>query len=258
MRYRLTAARPVNVYPPREDSELLLPVARDSARRSVLEVGCGAGLASIAAARAGARVVATDLNPAALRFVRAAALREALPIDVVRTDLARGLRRFDRVLANPPYLPTRPSDRDADRWQNLALDGGPDGWATTARLLRALPNHLSPEGDAYLVVSSRQHARRRRSLLRWWRSVGGGRRVLRQRRLGRERLSVWRLWLTDSGGPERATTGSPRRAPPRRRGTAPRRSGRPASRSASSPAPGTGRSAARGGASGRRRSPRGS
>src|SRR4051812_49818030 len=41
----------------------------------VLEVGCGLGLPSIAAARAGGRVLATDWSPAAVELLRANARR---------------------------------------------------------------------------------------------------------------------------------------------------------------------------------------
>jgi release factor glutamine methyltransferase len=258
VRYRITARPPASVYPPREDSELLVPYAERTGGLSVLEVGTGSGVASLAAARAGAHVVATDLNPEALRFVRDAARREGLTLDAVRTDLAAGLRRFDVVLANPPYLPTTPAQRDPDRWHNLALDGGTDGWATTARLLRDLPNHLTPNGEAYLVVSSRQHPRGRSAVLALWRDAGGERSVVGQRTIGRERLYLWRLRLRRPSAVRLPATGSLRRGPRRRRGTPDRLPGRTANRSESNPAPASGRSGARGGASGRRRSPPGS
>ncbi|EQD56766.1 methyltransferase, partial [mine drainage metagenome] len=74
----------------------------------------------------------------ALGRLRRSAKAEHLDLETVRTDLARGLGRFDRILANPPYLPTRTEDRDPDPWQNLALDGGPDGTSTTERILAQL------------------------------------------------------------------------------------------------------------------------
>jgi release factor glutamine methyltransferase len=261
VRHRLTASLPPGVYPPREDTELLLPFARARSQGRFLEIGCGNGLLALTAARAGVRVVATDLNLAALKFVRATARRESLHVDVVLTDLAAGLRRFDRVLANPPYLPTRPSERDSERGHNLALDGGRDGWRTTARILASLPEHLSARGEAYLVVSSRQHLRGRRKVVALWRRLGGDRAVVRSRTIGRERLSVWRLRPRPGprgSGRTPATTGGIRRGRRRRRGTAAHPPARPVSRLATSRETGSGRSAARGAASARRRSPRGS
>lgn len=247
------AGRPPAIYPPREDTLLLARFARARAPERVLEIGCGAGRAALAAARGGARVVATDLNPFALRRLRERALAQRLPIEVVRTNLAEGLGRFDRILANPPYLPTRAAERDPDRWENLALDGGATGSRVSQRILRSVPAHLRPDGAAYLLVSSVQTVRSRAGLARAWRELGGIRRVVGARRLEGETLWVWKLTLPmrKVRRPARRGGGPPRRSGARRR--TPRRS-----LHGSSPAPGRGRTRAPGAASGRRRSPRGS
>ncbi|HTP54240.1 MAG TPA: HemK2/MTQ2 family protein methyltransferase [Thermoplasmata archaeon] len=181
-------------YPVREDTLLLLPFARNAAPgERLLEIGTGNGAIALAAARAGARVVATDRNPHALRVLYLRARTERLSIAVVRTDLARGLGRFDRILANPPYLPTRPSEREPDPWQNLALDGGPDGCRTSARIVRTLPSHLAPGGTAYLLTSSRQDPERLGAVRARWVARGGSARTVAQRDLEGERLEVWAL-----------------------------------------------------------------
>jgi release factor glutamine methyltransferase len=181
------------VYPPREDSLLLVPFARVARGSSLLEVGAGGGLAALEGARGGARVVATDLNPYALRRLRQRAQEERLPIDVVRTDLARGLGRFDRIVSNPPFLPTRPEDRDPDPWQNLALDGGPDGCRVTARIVASLPQHLALGGAAFVVVSSVQSESGLKAIRQQWVSEGGECSVVAERTLEGERLAVWRF-----------------------------------------------------------------
>lgn len=137
------------VYPPREDTWLLLRTARDEVRKNerVLEVGCGSGEVAAGLAPV-ARVVATDINPHALRATRSRG------VAVVRTDLCAGLRPvFDLVVFNPPYLPTLPGER-IDDWLEYALDGGPDGRAVIARFCREVEGALAPGGRVLLLVSS--------------------------------------------------------------------------------------------------------
>jgi len=186
-----------SVYPPREDSFLLVPFAAVASGTSLIEVGAGSGLAALEAARRGARVVATDRNPEALRQLRARALAERLDLSVVRTDLAAGLGRFDRLLSNPPYLPTRPEERDPDRWTNIALDGGLDGCRVLARLVHDLPDHLAPGGAAYVVGSSLQAGRALAAIVAEWKDRGGDQEVVADRWLEGERLFVWRFSLRD-------------------------------------------------------------
>jgi release factor glutamine methyltransferase len=190
---------PRGVYPPREDSLLLLPFARAAPGSRVLEIGCGAGTASLAAARAGALVVATDRNRTALEWVRDRAAEEGLHVEVVRADLARGLGKFDVVLANPPYLPTSVDLPGEDEGDRLALDGGPDGARVTARLVADLADHLTPAGRAYVLVSSLQSPEAISNVLRVWHDGGGRSRRVAERTLGGERLEV--LELTRPGTP---------------------------------------------------------
>ncbi len=143
-----------HVYPVREDSLLLASSARVERGEGVVEIGCGMGLATLSAARAGARATGTDVNPFALAALRRAAAQRGLDVGAVRTDLFRGLGRFDVVLCNPPYLPTSGEGRDPDPWHERALDGGSDGLAFVRRFLAELPDHLRPGGRAYLLVAS--------------------------------------------------------------------------------------------------------
>ncbi len=190
---------PRGVYPPREDTRLLLPFAAARPGSRVLEIGCGAGEATLAAARTGARVTATDRNRVALEWVRDRASSEGLRVDVVRTDLARGLGRFDLVLVNPPYLPTSEDLPSEDAGDRLALDGGPDGARVTVRLLEDLAEHIVPTGRAYLLVSSLQSPTAIEGALRGWSERGGAWRKVAGRELGGERLEVLELSRSDPG-----------------------------------------------------------
>ncbi|HYS72272.1 MAG TPA: HemK2/MTQ2 family protein methyltransferase, partial [Thermoplasmata archaeon] len=94
-----------DVYAPSDDSRLLLGAIRVAPEERVLELGTGTGYVALHAAKAGARVVATDVNPGSVRLARKNARANGLHVAVVRCDLLRGLRGpFDVIAINPPYL----------------------------------------------------------------------------------------------------------------------------------------------------------
>lgn len=144
-----------NVYRPSDDTFLLARAvaAAVGAGTRFLEVGCGAALASLVAARAGAKVTCTDVNPRAVALARHNARENQLALDAVETDLLAGLAGpFDVVAFNPPYLPTSP-DEYIPGPLNLAFDGGPDGNAVVLRFVEQL-GRLRPLPATVLVVHS--------------------------------------------------------------------------------------------------------
>lgn len=144
----LTIDEDPKVYRSNEDSRLLLEsIVLDRGER-FLEVGTGTGLVALHAARLGP-AVATDANAAAVRLTRTNARRNRVPLEVVRTDLAAGVRGpFDVVAFNPPYLEGRPRD-ELDR----AWAGGAQGSEVSVRFLSDLPRVLAAGGRAYLLLS---------------------------------------------------------------------------------------------------------
>ncbi|MHB8352523.1 MAG: HemK2/MTQ2 family protein methyltransferase [Thermoplasmata archaeon] len=187
------ASGAARIYPPREDTFLLLPFTRVRAGSTLLEIGTGNGLLALTAARRGARVVATDVNRSALRELHQRAIEEQLDLQVLRSDLARGLGRFDRILCNPPYLPTPEGFIDPDPELRPALDGGPDGLRLTRRLLPELSRHLGRGAAAFVLFSSLQSPEGTARLRSEWRAAGGRSRTVAARELPGERLTVLRL-----------------------------------------------------------------
>jgi release factor glutamine methyltransferase len=141
---------PSQVYPPAEDTLLLLDAARQEVRHNdrVLEVGTGSGLIARELAPSARVVIATEINPHAARTARDGG------VSVVRTDLFACIRGpFDLILFNPPYLPTQPEER-LDDWLEYALDGGENGRDTIARFLADAGRVLAPGGRILLLISS--------------------------------------------------------------------------------------------------------
>jgi release factor glutamine methyltransferase len=143
------------VYVPSDDTLLLARAVHAEARpgQAFLEVGCGAGYVALVAARAGARVTGTDLNPHAVEVARHNARENGLRATFVAADLLAGLAGpFDLVAFNPPYLPTAP-DEVVPGPLNLAFDGGLDGNGTVLRFAGQL-GALRPRPATVLVVHS--------------------------------------------------------------------------------------------------------
>jgi methylase of polypeptide subunit release factors len=118
------------------------------AGRRVFDIGTGTGVLALLAAKHGARaVVATDLEPRALRCARENAERLGLGdrMRVEQRDLFPD-GRADLVLANPPWLPGA---------AHTALDRAvydPQG-DFLARWLAGLRDHLEAGGEGWLVIS---------------------------------------------------------------------------------------------------------
>jgi release factor glutamine methyltransferase len=119
------------------------------ANAQVLDLGTGSGIGAIFAARRAARVVATDINPEAVRCaqVNALALHLDHKIRVRAGDLFQPVRgeQFDTILFNPPFYRGQPRDMVDSAWRS------PDVFD---RFLRELPAYLCPGGFALIVLST--------------------------------------------------------------------------------------------------------
>ena len=152
IRYKNTSLNIIeNVYEPSEDSFLLADAALSEIKGSerILEVGCGSGIISaVIKANTKARVTGIDINPYAAKCTRGNG------IEVIRGDLLSCIKgRFDLIIFNPPYLPTKEDEREYG-WLNAALDGGYDGKKVIYRFLEDAERCLILGGNILILVSS--------------------------------------------------------------------------------------------------------
>jgi methylase of polypeptide subunit release factors len=118
--------------------------------RRALDVGAGTGVLAFVLARAGATVVATDVEPRAVACARDNAERLGLAprVEVVLADLfPAGPERVDLVVSNPPWIPV---DAATTALERAVYD---PGGAFLARLVAGIPGRLAPGGEAWLVIS---------------------------------------------------------------------------------------------------------
>ena len=141
-----------DVYNPSDDSYMLLRIVDVARDETLLEVGSGTGLIAIHAARMGAKVTATDINPHAVELTKRNAARNQTRIQVLQSDLFENVSGyFDVIAFNPPYLP---SDSNSTSWIERSWSGGEKGSEASVRFLDQAWRHLAPGGRIYMVLSS--------------------------------------------------------------------------------------------------------
>ncbi|WP_307719291.1 methyltransferase [Nocardia mexicana] len=151
--------RAPGVYRPQEDTRLLIRAMAAAAiprGGTMLDVCTGSGAVAVAAALLGGaeHVTAVDISRSALISAWLNSRLRRTRIELLHGEFAEvlGHRRFDVVLANPPYVPgpvPTPTYGPARAWE-----AGPAGRAVLDPLCRILPNLLNPKGIGLIVHSS--------------------------------------------------------------------------------------------------------
>ena len=157
---------------PRPDSECLVDAAVDYVDRkaldiknlSCLDLGTGSGclLLSLLSELPHASGLGIDLAPLAVAQARANAARLGLSrrAQFSCSDWLEGVwKKFDVILANPPYISTQDDAlaRDVvDYDPSLALFAGKDGLAAYIKLLPQIPARLTDKGRLFLEIGVEQ------------------------------------------------------------------------------------------------------
>jgi release factor glutamine methyltransferase len=116
---------------------------------NVLDMGTGSGVCAVFAAKHAARVVAVDINPAAVRCADINVLLNHVEdkVEVRQGDLFAAVpgEQFDLILFNPPFLRGTPDD-DRDRaWRSSDV---------AERFAAGLSGVLKPAGFALVLLST--------------------------------------------------------------------------------------------------------
>ena len=151
------------VYPPQEDSQLLIDVMDKTglARgRRVADLCTGSGVVAIAAADQGAaEVSAFDISPRAVHVARQQAAMSGVDVDVHLGSWARAAEfgPFDLVVCNPPYVPYDRAVDGLDVPSHIgppcAWDAGYDGRLVLDPLCASMRSLLADGGTMLLVQS---------------------------------------------------------------------------------------------------------
>jgi release factor glutamine methyltransferase len=151
----------------------------------VLDMGTGSGVCAVFAAKYARRVVAVDINAAAVRCAGINALLNHLEqkIDVRHGDLFAPVagERFDLILFNPPFVQAAPQD-DRDRaWRSKDV---------AERFAAGLGAHLKVAGSALVLLSTFGDGR---VFLEEFHKQNFAVSVLAERRFVNERLTIFKL-----------------------------------------------------------------
>lgn len=148
-----------HVYEPAEDTFLaadsLAQIVKDD--DTLLDIGTGCGILAIIAARKAQKVIATDVNPHAVKCARLNVKINEVSgkIEVRLGDMFQPIRKaekFDMIVFNAPYLPS--SLREQRTWLGRSWAGGPSGRRLIDRFIIEAPRYLKRNGKIVLVQSS--------------------------------------------------------------------------------------------------------
>jgi release factor glutamine methyltransferase len=151
----------------------------------VLDMGTGSGVCAVFAAKHARRVVAVDINAAAVRCAGINAILNHVEhkIDVRHGDLFAPVpeERFDLILFNPPFVQGAPQD-DRDRaWRSNDI---------AQRFAAGLGAHLKAGGSALVLLSTFGDGQ---VFLDEFRKQSFEISVLAERRFVNEKLTLFRL-----------------------------------------------------------------
>ena len=155
---RLRILQPRRGYRAATDPVLLAAAVPAQTGQSVLELGCGVGVASLclAARVPGLGLSALERQPAYAALARENASRNDLDLTVVEGDLAAmpdDLRRsFDHVIANPPYFAAGDGTAATDAGREAATADAVAAVRQGRSLTEVLAQVPAPQAGVFTVM----------------------------------------------------------------------------------------------------------
>ncbi|WP_460490900.1 DUF7059 domain-containing protein, partial [Corynebacterium nasicanis] len=116
---------------------------------TVLDLGTGSGVQALGQVGTAERITATDIHPRALDLAAATFAGAGASVELLQGAWFEPVagRRFDRIVANPPFVVGLPEVGHVYRDSGLNLDGASELVVSQA------PAHLAPGGTAHLLAA---------------------------------------------------------------------------------------------------------
>lgn len=155
-----------DVLSPRMDTERLVETVLNDIKpkQTVIDIGTGSGAIAITIAKnSQAKVTAVDISEGALKVAKENAKNNNVQVKFVESNLFDAFRRFtkfDVIVSNPPYIPSKVIDNLEDEVKKfdpiIALDGGADGLDFYKKIIDEAPKRLTRNGKIYFEVGINQ------------------------------------------------------------------------------------------------------
>jgi len=176
-------------------SKLLLDATLRDPVGSALDLGTGCGVQALGSAAHAERVTATDLSDRAVAFAALNAVVNGVELELLQGDLLEPVagRRFDLVVANPPFVIATPGSGWTYR------DGGREADGIAAELAAASVDLLNPGGTMQFLANwlHREDQDWSERVAGWFPDAGV--RVWAVEREMLDPLDYVRTWQRDSG-----------------------------------------------------------